>query len=201
MSAHKSGPPPLPVVSPACQVGEIEVQCTWVEPGSQQVLMTGNLSTQSRACIRNVVELVMADLSAIASRLGLPTPSHTLVRRGYDLHVHLEHGYQPVRPTYQMGAIFVALVSLLFGRRAREDVMIFGDVSNLGAFSSNWTLQEADVKDFIDEGYRRVILGVNTQVPDAARARALEPHPDDGKPALDLIVAHRILDAMGLYFN
>lgn len=182
-------------------MGEIEVQCCWVEPGTQQLVMTGNLSQQSRSSIYNVRDLVMGDVTALAGRLGVAAPAYTLVRRGYDLHVHLEHGYQPVEATYQMGAIYVSFVSLLFGRRARKDVMIFGDVGNLGAFSSRWSLNDANVEVYIDQGYRRVILGANTAVSDGARARAREPHPEDGKPAVDLVITDKILEAACMYFE
>ena len=179
----------------------MQVQCVWVQPGRQQLLMTGNLSQPSEACIRNVKDFVEAAAAAIAERLGVAAPPHSLMRPGCDLHVHVEHGYQPVAPTYQMGAIYAAMVSLLFGRRAREDVMIFGEVGNLGGFSSNCPLEEENIEICKGQGYRRAILGTGTRVSEAARRAASQPHGDDGKPCLELMVTKSILSAVVWYFE
>lgn len=40
-------------------------------------------------------------------------------RQHADLHVHMEHGWAPVTRSYQCAAIYVAMVSLLIGRRPR----------------------------------------------------------------------------------
>lgn len=51
---------------------------------------------------------------------GLCMCSECRLRRDTDLHVHVENGWRPVHPTYQMGAIYVALASLLVGRRCNQ---------------------------------------------------------------------------------
>ena len=62
------------------------------------------------------LDRVCATIPSIAARLGLPSADGLeLMRSGYDLYVHFEHA-----------AVYVAMVSLMIGWRAREDTMKFG---------------------------------------------------------------------------
>ena len=123
------------------------------------------------------------------------------MRRGCDLHVHVEHGYRPFTSTYIMGAIYMAMVALLFGRRPRDDTIIFGAVGCGIAFSSKWELDKRYVTVCRKEGFRHVIIGAGTTVADEVKKRAEKAHPVDGEPCVKLITVDRILDAVPLYFQ
>ena len=182
-------------------VGVVEVQCCWTSPGRRELIMTGNLSQVSRNAIYSMKDLVQASIVTIMDELGLPSQGLSLVKSGHDLHVHIEHGYQSVKPSYQMGAIVISLVSLLIGRRPREDVILFGDVGNsAGQYSSNWTIDLGFVADCARWGYREAFVGDGTKVTDDAKAAA-GVLQRDGRPLVKLTVFEGILDAIPLCFG
>ena len=183
-------------------IGTIQVQCCWVKPKDNEgLIMTGNLSSVTKDAIPVMKDLVIASTRAIASRLGLPPDELSLDKRGHDLHVHVEHRFLPIETTYLMGAIYVSLVSLMIGRQPGDDTMVFGHVGNSsGSFSSKWKLDETNISNCKYIGYRRAILGKNTEVTDGAKAAA-EMVQDDGKPLVELIIVEDILDAISLCFS
>ena len=100
-------------------IGDIEIQCCWTRPGNRELILTGNLSSVSREAIWNIKDLVQQSIPGISSRLGLCAEGLSLIKQGHDLHVHVENGFHPVGPSYQMGAIYLSMVSLLISQRPR----------------------------------------------------------------------------------
>ena len=179
----------------------MEIQCCSLELGHADLIMTGNLSVETQACIRNVKDLVIATTPAIALSLGIEaSEALSLVRRGYDLHVHVDYGYSPITVTYIMGAMYMAMVSLLVGRTPRDDTIIFGAVGNAGSLNGRWELQRMFFTVCRNKGYRRVIIGAGITLPKDAKERAEAIHPD-GKPWVDVITVDMVVDAVPLYFN
>lgn len=183
-------------------VGIFEVQCCLVGPGDCTVIMTGGLSKISSDAIRNLQGLVVESIPEIATTLSVPSHDDlVLMKRGYNLHVHIEHGYDDIEPTYQMGAIYASLVSLMIKRRPREDTMIFGHVNILnGAFSASWRLDAFNIRNCKVMGYRRMVVGQGMKIADRAVAVASELH-EDGKPQVEILVKSNILEAIRECFD
>ena len=179
------------------KVGNVEVQCCRFKPGNADLLMTGNLSAISKSVIENLLGLVEMSIPAIAARLGLPAADGlSLMKHGQDLHVHVVNRHQPIESTYHMGAIYVALVSLLIGRRARADTTVFGDVANAYAtFSSIWDLNVNHIMQCQSGGYRHAILAKGTEV-DAEATAAAAVIQEDGRPLVELHTVGHILDVL-----
>lgn len=115
------------VVCQACSVG----------PGRMERILTGAMSSVSRESVTLLVALVSRTAHRIGQALGLP-PEQTgklcLLRPHHDLHVHCVN-YTPIQPSYQQGAMYVALVSCMLRQRCRPDTAIFGDVGTAGSFT------------------------------------------------------------------
>ena len=181
-------------------VGSFEVQCCWTQPGNRELIMTGNLSTVSGDAINNMKDRVCESIPSIANRLAVSSEDLVLMKRGHDLHVHIEHSFHPIKPSYQMGAIYVALVSLMIGRRPRKDTVVFGDVGNrTGVFSSPWKLGDT-VHHCVGLGYRRAVVGKSSMMTPEATAFASRIHVD-GEPFLRIISVDNILDALTYCFE
>ena len=178
--------------------GLIEAQRSWVQPGVRDLAVTGNLSSVSHDATSSVRDRVTASFAGIASRLNVPEDSLTLIKAGRDLHVHIEHGFCPIVPSYQTGAIYLAMVSLTIAKRPRTDTTTFRDVGNsTGIFSSIWEFSETTIKYCSQLGYRRSVLGGGIKIKDKTRATA-DVIQRDGRPLVELIVVGSILDALPL---
>ena len=182
-------------------IGDIEIQCCWTRPGNRELILTGNLSSVSREAIWNIKDLVQQSIPGISSRLGLCAEGLSLIKQGHDLHVHVENGFHPVGPSYQMGAIYLSMVSLLISQRPRKDVVVLGDVGNAtGAFSSAWDVGQSYMGYCQQLGYRHVILGDGTNVTPEAEIAAGQIQ-GDGQPLVRLTFIRNILDALSLCFH
>jgi ATP-dependent Lon protease len=93
-------------------------------PGDGKLILTGQLGDIMR-------ESAQAALSLIKSRAErLEIPATTL--RSQDIHVHIPAGAIPKDGPSAGITLFVALVSLLTGRRVRNDVAMTGEISLRG---------------------------------------------------------------------
>ena len=164
-------------------------------------MMTGNLSKISQDAIRNVKCLVEESIPTIAGVLGVSLESLSLTRRGHDLHVHVEHCFVPIEPTYQMGAIYVSLVSLLVGRRPRDDTTILGAIDIVtGAFTSQWKVDVYNVQNYKIGGFRRLVIGEGTKLTEKALSAAAELH-EDGRPQVEIVTKGHILETLKACFG
>lgn len=156
-------------------VCEYEVQCCYVSPGKQQLIKTGNLSRASIEAMELVRARVVADTPRIAELLGLAKAGLRLVKPRLDLHVHVSHTWSPIDASYQMAAMYVAMVALMTGRRSRADTLVFGNVDERGALvGESWGWTESMVRFTAYCGYRRLVVGRGVGLDDAARAAAEE---------------------------
>ena len=115
--------------------------------------------------------------------------------------MHVVNRYQPIEPTYHTGAVYVAWVSLLIGRRTRIDTTVFGDVAIAdGSFSSTWRLNTKYVLNCEFVGYRHAILAKGTEV-DAEAAAAAAVVQEDGRPLVEFHTVGHILDVLPLCFG
>jgi ATP-dependent Lon protease len=106
-----------------------------VSPGSQALILTGQLSTVTQESVILISGLINRTTQQIGEALGLKAPDKLrLLRPHHDLHVHCVN-YEHITPSYQQGAIYVALVSAMVRQRCRPDTAIFGDVGTEGALS------------------------------------------------------------------
>ena len=157
---------------PSEEGGFMEVQCCWTTPGSYEVIITGNRTAVTEEGIFLVRDLVRREVNDIAAALSLEAKDIKAVRPHADLHFHCVKEGKAVQPLYQLAAIYVALVSLLIGRRPRSDTVVFGDVSNLGYLSSIWSWDEERVEFCQRKGIRRVVVGEGTKMSDEVLAMA-----------------------------
>jgi len=172
----------------------VEAQSCILEPGKGAVLMTGNPSPPSQAGIRNVLELVVADTTAILQCMGIQSLGHhSLKTRNADLHVHISYSYQQLSITYTIGAIYMSLASLLLGKPPPTDVIILGVVGNDGGFTGNFEVDMTYITICNNKGFRRVIVGTGTVISDAVRAYALM------RPSVDIIIVDKVIDAVPMY--
>lgn len=116
----------------------------------------------TRDAIYIVKALVVEHTPALRVLFGLP--SIRLVRPKLALHVHLCHLGEPLKPSYQMAAIYVAMVSLMTGRRPWPDVAVLGSVSNAGSLGSMWEWTAKSFEFCHSRGIRRVVLAATTTV-------------------------------------
>ena len=140
--------------------GIMETQCCWTSPGRRRIIITGDTTIVTKESIHLMRELVGKQLSQIAEVLNVTVESLKLVRLHADLHFHCckEDG-QAVRPSYQMASIYVALISVLLGRRPRGNTVLFGDLNNTGYLSSVWPWGIGEIKACKARGIHRAILG------------------------------------------
>ena len=180
----------------------MEFQCCWVGPGTSRLIMSGNLSEVTRHTIDFVRNLVLEQTPAIAVMLGIPADRlPSLARPCMDLHVHCEKWFQPLTVSYHMVAAYVAMVSLLFNRIAREDTVGFASLNNYGYLGSGWTWGEGMLKLCQDKGIRRAVLAKKLGVSDEVRSTAAEVQ-DDGRPLVELIFwEDDIVKALPLFFD
>lgn len=91
-------------------------------------------------------------------------PSMRLIRLDFAIHVHLCHWGEPLVASYQMAAIYVAMVSLMAGKRPRTDTAVFGALSNAGYLTSRWEWGPKTFALCRFCGIRRVVLAADTKV-------------------------------------
>lgn len=187
------------------EVGLFEVQACWVPSPTIEIRMTGNLSSTSKEAFMWMVGFVEDHSATFGTLLGHPpgqAKQLSLYRPGCQLHIHMSHEYEPIKKAYQMGAIWVCLVSLLVGKPSRPDVMVFGDVDDSGYFLSSWRCTRQMVECGLMLGMRRMVMSGHTVIDDDARALAELPHPQEhGKVRMEMVNVRRVTDMVPYCFD
>ena len=167
----------------------VEAQCCWTGPrgkDDRDTIITGALRELDRQAIWTVKNVVMELTEKIATHFNKRPEELRLKRPTLMLHLHLETTYQPLAGPYYMGAVFIALVSLVVGRRPRTDTAIFGEVSVTGNFGSGSEWTEEEIGWCRTLGIRRAVLGGQTGVTQEAELMAAVVQ-EDGKPLVEII--------------
>ena len=101
-----------------------------------------------------------------------------------------------------MGVIFISMVSLLVGRRAREGVVILGDMGNLGGLLSAWEVTEEMVEFCRLCKFHTLVVGEGTTIAEGAR-RAAGGDDDEcyGGGKVEIRIVSKVLDAIPLCFD
>ena len=182
----------------------MEVQCSMVKPGSTEIIITGNNSDILRECVVSVREIVHKLAADIRAKVGIPSNDAGLDICGAsrDLHVHFHSSKEDdntiplVSHTNYMAGLFIAMVSLLLGKRTSEDLAAVGEVAYPGTLSA---LDEPWSDDLVrlcrDQGIRRIVVASDSIIEPLGEleARMLE---DDDRPTLTFIFCENLLDAL-----
>jgi hypothetical protein len=153
--------------------------------------MTGSISRATAEGVQSMKSQVIHDAPRIRTLLPR-APKLELMRDHVDLHVHLSSNYVAIQGAYQVGAIYVALASLLLGRPARLDTVVFSDVTNGSCMVSDWEWTVDMVRFCRFKGVRRAVVGRGTKIGKQARQVASEP------PRLEFLEKSHILEALPL---
>ena len=182
-----------------------EVQCAFVRPATGQLVIT------SRCGVTKVLEdsviivhrYVSEYHDAIRERLGIDAEDmgpRGLHKRGYDLHVHLMNRSANIQHTSYMAAMVVSMVSLLIGRRPRDDTAALGEVSYTGLMSPVGEWGAAGVNKCKSQGIRRIVTAGDMEANAEATSMAAVIHAD-GRPTLEFHRYRYILDALPFLFT
>ena len=154
-------------------------------PGAGKLLLTGHLGDVMK-------ESAQAALSLVKSRAeALGVDVHAFEKN--DLHVHLPAGAIPKDGPSAGITIFVALVSLLTGRRVKKDVAMTGEISLRGL-----VLPVGGIKEKVlaakRAGIRRVLLP-------RLNGKDLEELPAPARTALQFEFLETVDEALMLAFE
>ena len=152
----------------------LEVQCCRLRPGKRQLIVTGVAGQILRDCVFTAYHLISAHAVAVTEALALAPlggggnkggPSE-LILPLRDIHVHIVSSEGATHPMYK-GAIAVALLSLLAGRRPREDTVIVADLNCMGMLCPMGdTLTAAMLDRCSSQGVRRVVIADTQELPE-----------------------------------
>jgi ATP-dependent Lon protease len=160
-------------------------------PGGGRLILTGQLGDVMKESAQAALTLVKARAASLGFDVGLFEKS--------DVHIHVPAGAIPKDGPSAGVAMFVALVSLLTGRTARNDVAMTGEISlrglvlPIGGVKEKVLLLPArnqkDLED-VPEAARKAVRFVWLEQVDDAVAAAL--HPPGEENASEVAVAGRI---------
>lgn len=172
-----------------------QVQCCYAYPGSRRVIKTGHLSASSGDGIETVRARVALDSPRIGQMLHMGPITPRLMRPMHDLHVHVSYVWRPIAGGYQEGAMYVSMVALMLGRRARGDTLVFGHVDGKGVLVGGaweWTARMVTFAAFC--GYKRLVVGGGVRFEQGAREVA-EKEVEEGqgarRPRLEIVECGR----------
>ena len=183
-------------------ITDYQIQSCWVSPGGNDIIMTGALSQASREGIMWCKSFAETFWSSILEAFGLPPPPSSSSSFGpfykpeFDLHVHVAHSWHPLPAAYQMGAIFMSLVSLMVGRRAMPHVAVLGDLSNLGELISDWEVTEEMIHFCRLRGIHTLVVGHGTTIGDKAKKAA-----SSRDEIIEVHTVWKVLDAIPFCFD
>jgi ATP-dependent Lon protease len=150
-------------------------------PGLGKLILTGQLGDVMKESAQAALSLVKSR----AARLGIATDS----LEKSDIHVHVPAGATPKDGPSAGVAMFVALTSLLTGRRVRSDVAMTGEISLRGL-----VLPSGGVKEKVLAAQR---AGIATVMLPKRNQRDLEDIPADARAQLEFVWMEQVDDAIG----
>ncbi|RMD79009.1 MAG: endopeptidase La [Gammaproteobacteria bacterium] len=149
-------------------------------PGRGKLILTGQLGDVMKESAQAALSLVKAR----AQELGIDPA----VFEVSDIHIHVPAGAIPKDGPSAGVAIYVALVSLLTGRKARADTAMTGEISLRGLVLPVGGIKEKTLAA-ARAGIRRVILP-------ARNRKDLEDVPQHAREALEFIWIERVEEAL-----
>jgi ATP-dependent Lon protease len=148
--------------------------------GDGKLILTGQLGDVMK-------ESAQAALSLVKSRAGLLGIDDNVFKQ-LDLHVHLPAGAIPKDGPSAGVTLFTALVSLLTGRRVRNDVAMTGEISLRGL-----VLPVGGIKEKVLAALR---AGITTVLLPARNRRDLEDIPEEARAQLRFVWLERVDEAV-----
>ena len=149
-------------------------------PGKGQLILTGQLGDVMKESAQAAFSLVRSR----ADTLGLP--GFDFATR--DLHVHLPAGAIPKDGPSAGVALFMAIASLLTGRKVRSDVAMTGEISLRGL-----VLPVGGIKEKTLAALR---AGIHTVLLPARNQKDLEDIPENARNQLEFIWLETVDDAL-----
>ncbi len=149
-------------------------------PGTGRLILTGQLGDVMKESAQAALSLVKARAS------GLGIEAQGLEKS--DIHVHVPAGATPKDGPSAGLAMFVALASLLTGRRVRSDVAMTGEISLRGL-----VLPIGGVKEKVLAALR---AGITTVMLPSRNRRDLEEIPADARDKLKFVWVEQVDEAL-----
>ena len=145
-------------------------------PGTGRLILTGQLGEVMKESAQAALSLVKAR----ARDLGVEPEA----LEKSDIHIHVPAGATPKDGPSAGVAIFVALASLLTGRRVRSEVAMTGEISLRGL-----VLPIGGVKEKVLAALR---AGISTVILPARNRRDLEEIPADARAKLEFVWVEQV---------
>lgn len=141
------------------QIGRLVFEAVSRPRGSGRLIFTGGDGREVLTRMANAAfEWAMVHRGTIEEELGR-RPGGPVVSRNRDIHVHLRNGGPDMKvPPVYCPAMAVALASLLSGRLPLEEVLVSGDVQELGEYVTGIPSGQ-DLMRMHMQGFRRLCLG------------------------------------------
>lgn len=149
-------------------------------PGNGRLILTGQLGDVMK-------ESAQAALSLVKSRPEVLGPDPVEFDK-FDIHVHVPAGAIPKDGPSAGVAMFMALVSLLTGRKIRSDLAMTGEISLRGL-----VLPVGGIKEKVLAAQR---AGITTVMLPARNRRDYEEIPEGARAALNFVWLERVDDAI-----
>ena len=149
-------------------------------PGSGRLILTGQLGEVMKESAQAALSLVKAHATALGIEPEILEKS--------DIHIHVPAGATPKDGPSAGVAMFVALASLLTGRRVRSDIAMTGEISLRGL-----VLPIGGVKEKVLAALR---AGITTVMLPARNRRDLEEIPADARDKLTFVWIDQVDEAL-----
>jgi ATP-dependent Lon protease len=149
-------------------------------PGGGRLILTGQLGDVMKESAQAALTLVKARAASLGFDVGLFEKS--------DVHIHVPAGAIPKDGPSAGVAMFVALVSLLTGRTARNDVAMTGEISLRGL-----VLPIGGVKEKVLAAAR---AGITTVLLPARNQKDLEEVPEAARKQVRFVWLEEVDDAV-----
>ena len=178
-----------------------EVQCCWIRPGSGSLVVTGSTNQLLDSCVKTAHRFLKEYRALISDRLGLPLDS-ALTSPQSDFHVHLKCRWDEdgITRGHYTSTILVAMVSLLTGRRPRNDLGVLGSFSVTGVLHSSLHWSPVEIDACVQQGIRCVVLSDKIRYQDGGED-AVAVVLSDGRPKLQLVGCSGVIEALQYIFR